>query len=389
MNNILIILSILMILSVLSSKVSHRYGFPSLILFLGIGMMAGSDGIGGIHFANYALSQNVGIIALVFILFSGGLETEWDEIRNQIFSGLSLSTIGVLISTVIVGLFATYFLGLTWVQGLLLGAIVSPTDAAAVFMILRSGNLSVKKNLKSIVELESGSNDPICVFLVINLIEIIKLNTFSEVHILLLFLQQMCLGILLGIFFASFSRYLLNKVHLESTGLYPVLTIGIVLLNFSLCEEIGGNGFLSVYINGLIIAKNKLPIKDHLSFFHEGIAWNMQVVMFITFGLLVNPNQVIAITDKGTYTALILLFVARPVSVFISLHKSKLSFLDKMMIAWMGLRGAIPIVLATYPIIAKVENGHLIFNIVFFVVISSVLLQGTTIHLLGKIFLKK
>ncbi|MBF0313089.1 MAG: potassium/proton antiporter [Oligoflexia bacterium] len=388
MNKSLIILSILMIFSVLSSKLSGRYGLPSLVLFLAIGMLAGADGIGGIHFADYEMAKVVGIIALIFILFSGGLDTLWSEVRDQIWSGLSLSTLGVLISTAIVGLFASYFLHLDWAQGLLLGAIISPTDAAAVFLVLKTQKLQVPKKVIAILELESGSNDPICIFMVITLLEILTYDSFSWSHTGWIFVKQMGIGFILGFLFALISRFLLDKLQLESPGLYPVLTIGLVLLNFGLCEEAQGNGFLSVYIHGLLMPKKQLPIKDHLSFFHEGIAWNMQVVMFIGFGLLVAPNKVFSIADRSLWVAFVLVFVARPVSVFISLLGAKLSFKDKLMISWMGLRGAVPIVLAIYPMLAGIKHASLIFNVVFFVVLSSLLLQGTSIHWMAVHFFK-
>lgn len=381
---LLVIASILLLVSVLFSKISDRFGVPALLLFLLLGMLAGSDGFGGIYFDDPGLAQFIGVIALVLILFSGGLSTEWNQVRPVIKEGLLLSTFGVLITALIVGLFASAVLGLSLIEGLLLGSIVSSTDAAAVFSVLRARGISLKGQLKPLLELESGSNDPMAIFLTIGLIQLITQPELSPWSLVVLFIRQMVLGAVFGYALGRGMVFLINRVKLSYEGLYPVLTLALVFLAFGLAAVLGGSGFLAVYIAGIVMGRYDFIHKRSLARFHDGLAWIMQITMFLTLGLLVFPSRLLPIIGIGLLTAGCLMFVARPASVFVSLLPSSMNWREKLFVSWVGLRGAAPIILATFPLLAGLQQAELIFNVVFFVVLTSVLLQGTSIPLVAK-----
>ncbi|GAB1472238.1 potassium/proton antiporter [Chloroflexota bacterium] len=381
---ILIGASVLLLISVLVSKISDRFGVPALLLFLILGMLAGSDGIGGIYFDDPAFAQSIGIIALVLILFSGGLGTEWTEVRPVLKEGLLLSTLGVLITAVAVGLFASMLLGLSYLEGLLLGSIVSSTDAAAVFSVLRAKGVSLKGKLKPLLELESGSNDPMAIFLTIGLIQLITQPNSSVLNLVGLFIQQMLVGALIGYGMGKAMLFLINRLKLGYEGLYPVLTLALVFLTFGLADLMGGSGFLAVYLAGIVLGQQDFLHQKSLLHFHDGLAWIMQIAMFLTLGLLVFPSRLTPIIGVGLLMAACLMFIVRPIGVFISLLPSALNWREKTFISWVGLRGAAPIILATFPLIAKLEQANLIFNVVFFVVLTSVLLQGTSLPRMAK-----
>lgn len=375
----LFVTSILLILSVLASKISSRLSVPTLLLFLAIGMLAGSEGIGQIYFDDAQLAQAMGVIALIFILFSGGLDTPFAAIKPVLTSGIVLSTIGVFVTALIIGLFTIILLNLSPTQAILLGAIVASTDTAAVFSIFRTQQISLKGNTIPLLEFESGSNDPMAIFLTIGAITLISSPDMAILNIIVIFLQQAIVGGVLGVVLGYLASKIINNLRLDANGLYPVFTIALVLLAYSLPTALGGSGFLSVYLVGLILGARNIVHKNSLSRFHDSIAWLMQIVMFLVLGLLVFPSELVPIAPIGLVISLILIFVARPLSVFISLVRSHFTTRDKLMISWVGLRGATPIVLATFPLLAGVPQADTIFNIVFFVVLSSVLLQGTTI----------
>ncbi len=376
---ILIGSSVLLLLSVIASKASGRLGVPALLLFLVIGMLAGSEGPGGIEFDNTHLAQSLGVVALSFILFAGGLETQWEAIRPEIWRGLSLSTFGVVITATLVGLFATLFLKFSILEGLLLGAVVSSTDAAAVFSVLGSTNVSLQGRLKPLLELESGSNDPMAVFLTLGLIRILSNPGSSLWDLVPSFFLQMGLGSVLGYALGMGMIFVLNRLRLEYDGLYPVLSLAGVLFIYGVTAAIGGNGFLAVYVAGILLGKHEFIHKKSLILFHDGLAWLMQITMFLALGLLVFPRRLLPIAGIGLIVSLFLILVARPVSVFASLLFATLNFRRKALISWVGLRGAAPIILATFPLVAGIPKADTIFNLVFFIVLVSVLLQGTTI----------
>lgn len=382
---ILLGVAILLLLSVLGSKASGRAGVPVLLLFIGIGMLAGSEGIGGIYFDDAAIAQALGVIALVFILFGGGLETDWRFVRPSVRRAASLSTIGVALTTVLVGAFCHFILGFTFVEGLLLGAIVSSTDAAAVFAILRSRGVKLKENVAATLEFESGSNDPMAVFLTTALIEVVRTPDAAPLTFAVAFVRQMALGAVAGVVLGFAFTRILQRLTLEYRGLYPVMTVGFVLFCYAGTALSGGNGFLAVYIAGIALGNGNFIQRRSLIRFHDGVAWLMQIVMFLTLGLLVFPSQLVPVAGVGIAVVLFLMFVARPVAVFISLAASSIGFRERVMIAWVGLRGAVPIVLATFPLLAGVPKAPLYFNVVFFIVLASVALQGTTIAPLARL----
>lgn len=380
---IIIGVSVLLLIAVLASKASSRLGVPSLLLFLLVGMLAGSEGPGGIPFDDARLAQTLGVIALVFILFAGGLDTDWASVSGVLWKALSLSTVGVLITAVLVGWFASLVLGVPWLEGLLLGSIVSSTDAAAVFAILRSRGAALKGRTRPLLELESGSNDPMAVFLTLALIRLLTQPGETVSDLVLMFLLQMVLGFGMGYAMGKAAILLLNRLKLETEGLYPVLTLAWALLTYGFSSYIGGNGFLAVYLAGIVMGNGDFIHKRSLIRFHDGLAWLMQIAMFLTLGLLVFPSRVVPVISVGLLISFFLMFVARPLSVFLSLAFAKMGLRHRLMISWVGLRGAVPIILATFPLVAGIPDADLYFNVVFFIVLTSVLLQGTSLPLVA------
>jgi cell volume regulation protein A len=382
--SILLGASVLLLISIITSRAFAKLGVPSLLLFLAIGMLAGSDGPGGIYFDDPWLAQSLGVVALVFILFAGGLDTNWASIRPVLGQGLALSTFGVFITALLVGIFATLVLGLSQLEGLLLGAIVSSTDAAAVFSVLRSKKITLKGHLKPLLELESGSNDPMAVFLTIGLIHLLQKPTAGMFTLVPMFIQQMAVGAVAGYAMGKVIVLILNRIRLEYDGLYPVLTLSLVLLTYGGTAWIGGNGFLAIYLAGLVMGNSNFIHKRSLLHFHDGLAWLMQIAMFLTLGLLVFPSRLVPVMGSSLLVAAFLMLVARPISVMASLSISKIRWPEKIMVSWVGLRGAVPIILATFPLLAGLPKAETIFNIVFFIVITSVLLQGASIPLVAR-----
>ncbi|MCX5713811.1 MAG: potassium/proton antiporter [Candidatus Omnitrophica bacterium] len=383
--NILLWVAVLTLVSVLASKFSDRFAIPALLLFLAIGMLAGSEGFGGIHFNDPWHAKTLGIIALIFIIFSGGIDTNWKDVRPVILPGIMLSTAGVIITAIVVGLFAVRILKFSFLEGLLLGSIVSSTDAAAVFNILRSRRISLKSPLKPLLELESGSNDPVAVFLTISFISLLTIKNMSIVTLIPKFVLDMGGGAFVGYLMAKLSIWTINRLKLESDGLYPVLTISLVLLTYSLAVIFGCNGFLAVYLAGLFMGKHEFFNKRMIVRFHDGLAWLMQIAMFLTLGLLVFPSRILPVMGVSLCLALVLMLFARPIGVFLCLLPFRMTFGKKAMVAWVGLRGAVPIILATFPLLAGIPKADIIFNVVFFVVATSVLIQGTSITFISKL----
>lgn len=372
--------SFLLIACVLMSKLTGKIGMPTLLVFIGVGMLAGSEGLGGIVFDDHSLAQTIGIISLVLILFSGGLDTEWKRIKPYIPHGVSLATLGVLITCGLVGLFAKLVFHFSWAEALLLGAIVSSTDAAAVFTVLRARGLSFNTGLREVLELESGSNDPMAVFLTLFFIQVLGHQELTYPALIGSFFLQMGIGLVVGVGAGRWLRVLLNKVRLEFEGLYPVLTISFALLTYAITQKLGGNGFLAVYVAALILGRATFIHKKSLILFHDSIAWLMQILMFLALGLLVYPTKLVEVTSDGVILAIFMLLIARPLAVFVTLLPTKFNWREKTMISWMGLRGAVPIVLCTYALSANAPKSGLIFNIVFFVVLVSTLIQGFTLR---------
>jgi cell volume regulation protein A len=379
LDHILLVVGGMFVVVIFGSKLSVRLGVPALLFFLGMGLLLGEEGIAGIPFDDPLRAQSLGVVALVFILFSAGLDTDWNQVRPVLGQGLRLSTLGVLISAGLMGLFLWKAFQLSWLEGLLLGAIVSSTDAAAVFTLLRTRNISLRGSLKELIELESGSNDPMAVFLTLGVIDLILQPGASYASLLLRFVMQMGVGAAIGYGMGRLMVPLVNRARLEYEGLYPVLTVAMVAVTYGLTASLGGNGFLAAYLAGITMGRGRFLHGTSLRLFHDGVAWLMQIVMFVVLGLLVYPSQVLAITGLGIAASLFLMLVARPVSVFAALAFSGASLREKSLVSWVGLRGAAPIILATFPMVYGVGNAHLIFNVVFFIVVTSALVQGTSL----------
>jgi len=382
--NILLIGSLLLGISILVGKTSFRLGVPTIILFVIVGMMAGSEGFGGINFNDPAIARFIGIVALNVILFSGGLETRWEVVKPVFWHGLTLSTIGVFLTAVSVGVFVWAITDFTFFEGLLLGSIVSSTDAAAVFSILRSRNLGLKKNIRATLELESGSNDPMAYFLTIAFMGLILSGEQSALTIIPLFIKQMVIGATIGLVTGKLGKELINRISLDYVGLYPVMVIALMFFTFSVTDFLGGNGFLAIYLSAVYLGNQYLIHKKTIMQVFDGLAWLMQIVLFLTLGLLVFPSQIIPILGTGLLVSAFLIFVARPFSVFACLLPFRLKMKTITFISWVGLRGAVPIVFATYPLLAGIDKSQMIFNLVFFISLTSVLMQGTTLRYFAK-----
>ncbi|MDO4583931.1 MAG: potassium/proton antiporter [Planctomycetia bacterium] len=383
------IAAILIFLGIFGSKVSSFLQIPILLVFLIIGMLAGSDGLGGIVFEDYAAAGNVGTIALMFILFSGGYDTSWQSIRKVLFRGTLLSTLGVFLTAVFIGLFTAWWMEWPLPYGLLLGAIVSSTDAAAVFAIFRSKSVGLKGDLRPILEYESGSNDPMATFLTFFMIQMIATSSTSYLTLLPQFFQKIGVGVVVGFLVAKAIVWLINRAKLEYDGLYYVIGIATVLLSYGTSEICSGNGFMSVYVSGLVFGNSRFIYKHGLGRFHDGIAWLMQVVMFLTLGLLVSPNRMAWDWSSGVLIAFFIMLVARPLCVFLCLLGSSFHWREQLLISWGGIRGAAPIVLAIFPCLAfqntpNADFALTIFHLVFFIVILSVLIQGKTLMPLAR-----
>jgi len=376
--------ALLLLLSVGAAYASGRFGVPALVLFLAIGMLAGSDGPGGIAFDNAAVAQAVGVVALLFILYAGGLETNWKQIRPVLTPGLILANAGVVVSAVIMAGFAVMVLGFSPLEGMLLGAIISSTDAAAVFSILRMQGIRLQGRLEPLIELESGTNDPVAVFLTAGMTTLLVQPQAAWWGLIPSFLVQMAVGVAGGYLAGLLIVRVINRVRLSQDGLYSVLSIALVLFAFGIISLVGGNGFLAVYVAGLVAGNSRMVHKGTIVRFQDGIAWLMQIGMFLTLGLLVFPSQLPAVAAMGIATALFLTLVARPLSVALTLFWARFSVRELAVISWAGLRGAVPIVLATFPLLAGVEKASFLFDVIFFVVLVSVLLQGTTLRIVAR-----
>lgn len=383
---ILLVVSILILISISISKLSENLGLPSLVLFLAVGMLAGSDGPGKIYFDNVYLAQYVGLVALVFILFSGGLETRWREVKPIMWSAFSLSTIGVLITTIVMGLFINYFLGLTLIEGFLIGAIISSTDAAAVFSSLRARGTRLKGKMKPLLELESGSNDPTAIILTIILIQVLKAEEVSFLKTFLFLVMQLGLGAIIGYSSGHVLALSFNKFKFSYPSLYPVFAIASAIFVYAVAASLHASGILAVYICAVVLGNSEFIQKKSLMRFFDGLALLGQIVMFLTLGLLVYPSQLYNIIGIGLVLSAVLILLARPIGVFISLVSSGLKLREKSFVSWVGLRGAVPIILATFPLTAGLKIGPYIFNLVFFITLTSALVQGWSIPLAARLF---
>ena len=390
--NILLVGAILLFLSDLVGKTGAKFGVPALLLFLGVGMLAGSDGF-GIYFDSPQIAQFIGTVALCIILFSGGMDTHYREIKPILAPGVTLATLGVLMTTIITGLFiyslsdllpGNFQLGL--LESMLLAAVMSSTDSASVFSILRSKGISLKERLRPTLELESGSNDPMAYMLTILLIQVIEIGVIDWPHSIVLLFMQLSIGAAAGFALGYAIVWIINRINVPNESLYPVLLFSCVFFVFAFTNLLQGNGYLAVYIAGLVVGNRKLVHKRSLTTFFDGFTWLFQIVMFLTLGLLVNPSELPAVAGVGLLVAIFMIVVSRPISVFTCLLPfRRFTTRARVYISWVGLRGAVPIIFATYPLMsAEIPNARMIFNIVFFVTIVSLLVQGTTVSAMAR-----
>ena len=383
---VLLICSVILFVSILAGKAGFRVGLPALLLFLGIGMLFGSDGL-GLQFSNPQIAQFIGMIALSIILFSGGMDTKLSEIKPIASQGVVLATLGVLVTTAITGYFIFWLTGLvagyetlTLAESLLMAAVMSSTDSASVFSILRSKGVYLKQRLRPTLELESGSNDPMAYMLTIILIAYIQSNGMNFLDGAISLAVQLILGLIAGYILGKVSVWIINKVNVENQSLYPILLLAVIFFIFSITSLLKGNGYLAVYIAGLVVGNTKIIHKKSIVTFFDGFTWLWQIVMYITLGLLVNPHELLPVAGIGLTVGIFMIIFARPITVFLCLLPFRnFTTKAKLYISWVGLRGAVPIIFATYPLIAGIENANLIFNVVFFITILSLLVQGTTV----------
>lgn len=385
--NILLIGSVLIFSSIIISKTGYRFGIPTLLLFLLVGMLFGSDGL-GLQFNSAGDAQFIGMIALSIILFSGGMDTKFQDIKPVLKPGIVLSTVGVLLTTVLTGVFIYFLSGLThtnieltMMASLLLAATMSSTDSASVFSLLRSQRMNLKENLRPMLELESGSNDPMAYMLTIVLIQII--SSGSELSLAVVgrdLLVQFLIGGSVGYAFGRFAVWLVNRINLSNSSLYPILLLSIVFATFTITDLLKGNGYLAVYIAGVIVGNVRLVYRKEINTFMNGLTWLFQIIMFLSLGLLVNPHEMLDIAAVALLIGLFMIVIARPVSVFACLLPFRnISNKARLFVSWVGLRGAVPIIFATYPVIAGIDGSQQLFNIVFFITLLSLVVQGMSI----------
>lgn len=376
--------AVLVVLSILTSILSRRVGAPSLLLFLLLGMLAGEEGPGGIQFHDFDAAFLIGNLALAVILLDGGLRTHVSSFRVGLFPALTLSTLGVALTAGMVGAVAAQVLGWSWAEGFLVGAIVGSTDAAAVFGLLHSAGLELKQRSSATLEIESGTNDPMAIFLTITLVTLLsESGDFSGWSLLGEFIQQMGLGLIIGAAGGWSIGWLVNRLTLP-LSLYPLLVIAAAIAFFSLTNLSGGSGFLAIYVIGLTLANRPLNYLHDIRRFHDGMAWISQIGMFLILGLLVTPSHLFDVIYPGLIIALVLIFIARPAAVMLCLLPFRFPWREQVFISWVGLKGAVPIILALFPYLAGMENSDVYFELTFFVVLLSLCLQGWTIAPLAR-----
>lgn len=385
--NILLIGSILLFVSIVVGKTGYRFGVPTLLLFLMVGMAFGSDGL-GIQFHSAKEAQFIGMVALSIILFSGGMDTKFSDIKPVLAQGIVLSTVGVFLTALFAGLFIWWLSGMSWtnihfplISSLLLAATMSSTDSASVFAILRSQKINLKHNLRPMLELESGSNDPMAYMLTVVLIQLTQSANMGAMGIVGSFMIQFLVGAVAGYLLGKLAILMLNRLNIDNQALYPILLLSFVFFTFSLTDLLGGNGYLAVYIAGIMVGNARIMHRKEINTFMDGLTWLFQIIMFLCLGLLVNPHEMFEVALVALLIGVFMIVVARPLSIFICMlpFGKKVTLKSRLFVSWVGLRGAVPIIFATYPVVEQVPGADAIFNIVFFITIVSLIIQGTTV----------
>src|ERR1700753_3623315 len=414
---LILIAGVLLAAGILGALLADRVRVPALLLFLGLGMLAGSEGIGDIHFANYDLARTLGTIALVLILFEGGLTSGWSEIRpvlgtaaslatvgtlaTALLAGVaakmivglssvqwvcvrpaSLATVGTLATALLAGVAAKLIFGLSWLEGMIVGSAIAATDSAAIFAVLRHSD--PEKRLARALEAESGMNDPVALLLVIGFIEWIQQPNYGAADMVGLIALKIAVGIVVGVIIGRGAVWVITRIELASDGLYPVATVAVAALAYGISECAHGSALLAVYLTALAPGAPRLPARRRIVSFHEGLGWVSQIGLFILLGLLVFPSDLDNVAVKGLALSAALIFVARPIATFLATTFTSFNVREKVMLGWAGLRGATPIWLATFPVVAGVRSGEEEFAIVFFVVVTSTLVQGASFEPLAK-----
>lgn len=386
MNQIILLGSLLALVSIVASAVSSRLGAPLLLVFLVLGMLAGEDGPGGIVFNDFETAQLVGSIALAIIIFDGGLRTRKEVFGVALWPSISLATVGVIVTAAVVGFFATWLLGLHWLQGLLLGAIIGSTDAAAVFGLLHTAGTQLKQRVASTLEIESASNDPMAIFLTMVLVSVLAAGgTSLTPGVVVEFIRQFGIGAVAGWIGGRALGALINRLSLV-TALYPLLAATGGVFIFGLAAVLGGSGFLAIYIAGVVLGNMPLQASQNILRVHDGLAWLSQITMFLMLGLLITPHELFEYSYGGAIIAVALVFVARPLAVSLSLLPFRFPWREHLFISWVGLRGAVPMILAIFPVTAGIPDAALYFNVAFFVILSSLVIQGWTIAPAARLF---
>jgi potassium/hydrogen antiporter len=368
--------------AIAAALVANRLRVPGLLLFLGLGMLVGADGIGGVGFDDAELARTLGTIGLVLILFEGGLTAGWPEIRPVLGTAIGLATAGTFLTAIATGLAAVWIFDLTTLQGLILGSAVAATDSAAIFAILRGSRL--ERRLARALEGESGMNDPVALLLVVGFGDWIADPSYGAPDMLLLFVVKLSLGALFGIGLGWLARAAIRRIELPTQGLYPVVTVAVAALSYGIAETLGGSGFLAVYVAALVLGTGSMPARSTVVAFHQGLGWLAQIGLFFVLGLLVLPSELWGVAGKGLLLSAVLIVLARPLATLLVTAPTGLRLAEKTILGWAGLRGAIPIWLATFPVVAGVAEADLIFNAVFFVVVTSTLVQGATVEPLAR-----
>lgn len=380
----MLLIGLLLAAAIAATRLSVRLGVPSLVLFLGLGMAAGSDGMGGIWFDNPGGMWSFGVVALALLLFASGLDTDLHHVSPALSRGLALASVGVALSTTATAAFYSLVFDRPFAEGVLLGAIVSSTDAAAVFGVLRDTGLRLKEPIQPILELESGSNDPMAIFLTMAATSALVGDPVSPGSFAVGLLTQMAIGLAAGLAGGRAMAWLINRLQVRQQGLYAVFTMALALALFGGVTMLHGSGFLAIYTAGILLGAGPVAHWRAIVRFHDAIAWLAQISMFVLLGLLVFPSRLPEVAGAGLAIAAFLMFVARPLAVFTSLTPFRVPWRQQAMISWVGLRGAVPIVLATWPRIAGAPGADRVFDIVFFVVFTSVLLQGSSLPLVAR-----